>query len=151
MHSKKILLGINILLTLLILWPVSDMVMTWSSGHGRPGILQALAAARHPDHVAEGGQDEPRHLGQGDGPVQVGIGRDAHRAARPGAEVHRLWQQAAQAIAQDSVGVPAAELHHSVTVCTMAAQVGILLVYRGLDPRIEHDGSSCHRKFLQEE
>ena len=40
MHSKKILLGVNILLTLLILWPVSDMVMTWSSGHGGPGTLQ---------------------------------------------------------------------------------------------------------------
>ncbi|MEW6668939.1 MAG: type II secretion system protein N [Thermodesulfobacteriota bacterium] len=40
MHSKKILLGVNILLTFLILWPVSDTVMTWSSGQGGPGPLQ---------------------------------------------------------------------------------------------------------------
>lgn len=39
MHSKKILLGVNILLTALILWPISDMVMTWSSGQTRPGTL----------------------------------------------------------------------------------------------------------------
>ena len=40
MHSKKILLGLNILLTVLILWPISDMVMTWSSGQGGPGTLE---------------------------------------------------------------------------------------------------------------
>lgn len=40
MHSKKILLTVNILLTVLILWLVSDMVMNWSSGQGGPGTLQ---------------------------------------------------------------------------------------------------------------
>lgn len=40
MHSKKILLTVNILLTTLILWLVSDMVMNRSSGQGGPGTLQ---------------------------------------------------------------------------------------------------------------
>jgi len=82
-------------------------------GPGGPGRLQGSVAPRHPEHVAEGGQGHAGQPGQGDGAVQVGGGGDTDGAAGTGAQLDRGGEQVAQAVAEDGVGVAAAELHEA--------------------------------------
>src|SRR4030042_440740 len=68
-------------------------------------------AARNSDHIAEAGDNHIGQAGEGDGPVQVSTGGDAHGAARPGKHLYILRQELAPPVFEDGRGMPAAEFH----------------------------------------
>ena len=72
---------------------------------------KARLGARHFQHVAERREDDVVTVGVGDGLVHVVVGRDADGTARAADERDVLWQQLADARAENRDGVRTADLH----------------------------------------
>ena len=75
------------------------------------GLQQALARARHPHRVAERREDHPGLLGDGDAIVDAAHRQHADRAAGAVHQLDLLRQHALDAVAEDRMGVAAADFH----------------------------------------
>ena len=82
------------------------------TGGPHPQQIVAGHTSGHPQHVAVGGQDHLGPAGQGQGGIDGGGGRDAHRTAGPMEQLQAGRQQLVEAPAHDRVGLAAADLHH---------------------------------------
>ena len=75
------------------------------------GLQQALSRARHAHRVAEGGEDDLRMLGDRDAIVDASHRQHADRAAGAVHQLDLSWQHALDAVAEDRMGMAAADLH----------------------------------------
>ena len=78
---------------------------------GLGGIKIALRGGGHAEQIAEGANDGVRAPGNGNGVVEVGGGRDAYGAARAVQKLHMGRQERIECVAQDGVGLAAADFH----------------------------------------
>ena len=78
---------------------------------GGPCGQQVAPGAGHAQHVAEGAQDGARGQGDSDGLVDGFQRRDADRAAGPVNQLDAGGQQPVDAVLEDGMRLPAADLH----------------------------------------
>ncbi len=78
-----------------------------------PFVVERRLGARHPQQVAEGGDDHARLPGQPDGPVDVLVGRDAHRAPRSADELDGRREKLPQSCPEYGHRVRSADFHES--------------------------------------
>jgi len=73
--------------------------------------LQTGVAARHPEHVTKGGNDNTWLACQGNSFVKVSISGNTYRATRTGEHLYSFGQKLAYAMLEYSHGMPTTELH----------------------------------------
>ena len=78
---------------------------------------QIVAAARHAQHVAEGGEDHVRASGDRERAVDHLQRGDTHRATRPVDQLDLISQQLIDAVANDGVRLTTADLHDRPRPC----------------------------------
>ena len=91
-------------------------------GPGGSGADQRmLLRARHAHHVAIGTKDDAVRFGEFDGIVEPPDRQNADGTARPVDEMHVGRHQVLDAMAEDGMGVPAAEFHEMI----VARRIGL--------------------------